>query len=303
MKKIGSSLVVNLFVVLSIIEASAQQKITNLSNLSERKEDKPKKFSADTTTAFNLKSQYDNIAEKKIVETKKRKKRKPKMYANVRVKRGVIRKISGSTITVEFFHVAKKQQLLPQDKFLREIYYYNPKKKTIQYGDYHLVTNKIKGGEKWVLLHGAYQKIVNNELREEGFFNHGAKDGIWEEYEPYQGEMVLKEKIKYNKGWYAEAQITYFDEAEGKIKEIIPILHNQKNGKYILYYENGNIAKEGYYQYDVPVGIWREYYPNQKRKKEIKYPNNFYEAIQPYILREWNEKGELIYDIDKDGGK
>ncbi len=39
----------------------------------------------------------------------------------------------------------------------------------------------------------------------------------------------------------------------------------------------------------------------RQRKKEIQYPKNSWdEDFEPFVLREWDDKGKLLYDYTKD---
>jgi antitoxin component YwqK of YwqJK toxin-antitoxin module len=106
----------------------------------------------------------------------------------------------------------------------------------------------------------------------------------------------LLDKNNYRKGWLKEAKITYYDMAATKIKEVIPINHGKKTGLYLLFSENGFVSTEGYYDQDMKVGKWVEYYPRTKiKKRETQYPKDpFDKETQPVVLQEYDERGKVI---------
>ena len=59
----------------------------------------------------------------------------------------------------------------------------------------------------------------------------------------------------------------------------------------------------GEYRLDKRVGLWSEFYANRRgrKKREIQYTKNPFEKyFESYIKKEWNSKGQVIYDYEKD---
>ena len=65
------------------------------------------------------------------------------------------------------------------------------------------------------------------------------------------------------------------------------------NNKWIYYYRNGQLVKEGKLKYGEQDGKWTTYYENGKKWEEGNYKGGEY-----YIINGWNEDGELLI---KDG--
>ncbi|MEO1652381.1 MAG: hypothetical protein AAFU64_02450, partial [Bacteroidota bacterium] len=106
---------------------------------------------------------------------------------------------------------------------------------------------------------------------------------------------------KYDLGHYEDSEITYYDNAKTKVKEIIPRMHGRKQGKYYLFYENGVTAVEGEYVNNARVKMWREWYDTRQRKSHTMYPTRWHDQKDPVLLRKWNTRGQLTYDIDRGG--
>jgi len=73
---------------------------------------------------------------------------------------------------------------------------------------------------------------------------------------------------------------TYYDESDTKLKESFMVLEGNRNildGKYMSYYQNGNIKSEGFYQNNDPIGYWNYYYEGGKLKMrgQLKGNSNF----------------------------
>ena len=84
-----------------------------------------------------------------------------------------------------------------------------------------------------------------------------------------------------------------------KIKEIIPVEYGQKEGNYFYFYEDGSLAVTGEYRFNNKVGKWTSYHQKARgrRKREIQFrrnPDN--DKFRPYITKEWNSSGKVIYD-------
>ncbi|MEQ9100530.1 MAG: hypothetical protein RIF36_08105 [Imperialibacter sp.] len=219
------------------------------------------------------------------------KKKKPKrnVYYGVKTKKGFTRTGFGENTVLELFSYLKVYQ--EPDEYVRDIYWYNFKRKKI-------VASRNIDKEYAGILHGPYRKVLGDQVLEEGFFYKGTKHGRWVELNKSD---ILLNKEKYYKGWPRESKIAYWDVERTKMKEVIPIEYGEKEGYYYAFHANGQIAVMGEYKFDHKVGVWREYYPiRNRRKREVEYSKDpFDESFSPVILREWNDKGELIYDRER----
>ncbi|MBW3545566.1 MAG: hypothetical protein KY428_08235 [Bacteroidetes bacterium] len=110
---------------------------------------------------------------------------------------------------------------------------------------------------------------------------------------------ILQEKEIYWKGWPKESLLSYYDFERTRLKEMIPVHFGERDGEYVAFHPNGNLAVIGQYKFDNKVGIWREYYENQRVKREVKYPLEPFEKTAPVILKEWDKQGNVIYDRSK----
>src|SRR5690606_2431889 len=117
----------------------------------------------------------------------------------------------------------------------------------------------------------------------------------------FNANDILLNKEKYIKGWPKESEIVYYDREGKNVKEVTPIEYGEEEGVYYYFHDNGQVAVMGEYQYGEKVGVWKEYYKNRaRRKKEIQYKEDpFQKNFTPYILREWDENGKLVYDQEQ----
>ncbi|TAE74250.1 MAG: hypothetical protein EAZ85_04970 [Bacteroidetes bacterium] len=236
----------------------------------------------------------DKQTRKKKKDAKKRKGKK--MYLGIKTRGGFIRDDDGESYdlfrTIPFEQVEKTGNL-------KNIHYYDRSAGKIKSDDYANIEKKIKKGLKIYILHGHYQQIKEGEVRMEGYYNKGHRHEKWYEFDK---NGILIEKLDYHQGYSEETMITHHDNDSTKLKEILPMVHGRIQGKYVLYHKNGVVAKEGKFDNNEKIGFWREWYDNKKMKKEEQYPQHWYDKTEPILLREWDEKGKLIYDKDK-GGK
>jgi antitoxin component YwqK of YwqJK toxin-antitoxin module len=217
---------------------------------------------------------------------KKKKKRKKKVFYGIKTKKGFTRKGYSDNIELEVFHYLKEP--LPPDPFVPEIYWYDFKKKSIR------ITTSYEPGQG-VLLHGPYKKIRGDQIIEEGIFYIGTKHGRWTKYDKND---ILVDKKKFYKGWPKESLVRYYDNDRKLLKEIIPMQYGKKEGTYFYFHKNGNVAIRGTFKENNKVGKWTEYYNfRRRRKKEVQYPSDPWdEAYIPYISKEWNRRGQLVYE-------
>jgi antitoxin component YwqK of YwqJK toxin-antitoxin module len=238
-------------------------------------------FTFETDKPYKL-LQLDETNSEPIV-TKKKKPRK-KMFYGIKTKKGFTRKGFGEKTVLELFYYLKHDD--EPTKFVRDIYWYDFTRNEIRKSGY----DPAKGQ----LLHGPYKKMQGEVLLEEDIYYKGAKHGRWMKYNT---QDLLDDKEKYYKGWPKESIVTYYDPSERKkVKEMIPVEFDDREGYYTMFHENGTIAVQGEYKWNEKVGEWTENYPNGKRKKIVAYPKEpFDKQLRPYVKREWDSKGKEIY--------
>lgn len=245
----------------------------------EPEEELDERFTIDTPVTLS----FDDEDEEK--ETKRKKKKpKKKVFYGIKTRKGFTRSGHGNRVTYETFFVLKKPQ--KPETFVRDIYWYDYTRREIR------KTERFDP-EKGVLLHGPYEKRLGDILLEKGIFYKGTKHGRWMYY---NRDSTLRDKEKYFRGWPKESTVSYYGPDRQKMKEITPIEFGEKEGYYFYFFENGQIAVMGEYQWDRRIGDWTEYYPNKRRKRIIAYPEKpFDESFRPFIRAEWNEQGKQIY--------
>ena len=243
-------------------------------------------FTFETEKPFKL-LELDEKTSEPIVA--KKKKPKKKTFYGIKTRKGYTRKGSAERTIIELFYVLKKQD--KPTSFVRDIYWYDFTRREVR------KTGSFDP-KKGVLLHGPYKKMQGQAVLEEGIFYKGAKHGRWMKYDR---QDILDDKDKYYKGWPKESLVTYYDSPEHKkVKEMIPIEINEREGYYFLFHENGAIAVTGEYKWGHKVGDWIENYPNGKRKKILTYPKEpFEKEIRPFVKKEWDDKGREIYSSKK----
>ncbi len=237
--------------------------------------------------------ELDLITTVKKEEKKVQPKKKKNEYLGIKTKKQFIKVGSGPRQTIELFNLMT--EFKEPNPYIRDVYWYDSKTKKIT------LTKKIDKSNMR-LLHGPYKKMVGGKLVEEGFYYMGTKHGRWEQY---NANFTLVDKTKYHKGWLEESQIIYYDAAKTKIKEVIPVEFGVKTGDYFSYYEEGQLEMEGRYDNGVKVGKWTEYYQYRRRKKkEIQYAASpFDKDFEPYVIREWDDKGKLTFDREEEEKK
>jgi antitoxin component YwqK of YwqJK toxin-antitoxin module len=215
----------------------------------------------------------------------KKKKRKRKVFYGIKTRKGFTRRGVGERVEVEVFHYLKEPQA--PNPYVPSIYWYETKKRTIRSTGFD--------PQRGVLLHGPYKRMIGEQIVEEGIYYLGAKHGRWTVYDRND---ILVDKRKYYKGWPKESLVRFHDTDRKKLKEVVPIRFGQKEGTYYYFHENGQVGIRGEYREDVKVGKWTEYYPfRTRRKKEVQYTNDpWSDDFLPYISREWNRRGSLVYE-------
>lgn len=239
-------------------------------------------FTFETDKPYKL-LELDEQTSEPIVSKKKKPKRNT--YYGIKVRRSYTRKGQGDRVTIELFNVLKKPD--KPTAFVRDIYWYDYTRREIR-------KTGTFDPKKGALLHGPYKKMMGAVVLEEGIFYKGAKHGRWMKYDRND---ILDDKEKYYKGWPKESIVTYYDAVEHKkVKEMIPIEIDEREGYYYLFHDNGNIAVTGEYKWDQKVGDWIENYPNGKRKKILSYPKEpFDKEAKPFVKKEWDDKGREVF--------
>lgn len=227
---------------------------------------------------------------------KKAKKEKFKLskveYKGIPLQQMSIKYGSGDKANIEVFHVLKTFEPISEYVRLSETQWYDLKTKKLS-------RSVIQDKARALPLHGSYKKYVRGNLVEEGFYYKGAKDGRWVRYD---AKYNLLDKSVWSQGFPAESRITYYDSSHTRIKEIIPIQFGVVEGDYFEFYKEGQLMTQGKYERGKRVGKWSEYYQfRRQRKKEIQYPETCWDdEFDPFVLREWDEKGKLLFDYTKD---
>ncbi|MEM6734918.1 MAG: hypothetical protein AAF620_02495 [Bacteroidota bacterium] len=243
-------------------------------------------FKVDYDTPLTLDLEAEEKVESGIDPVKhKKKKKKKNVFFGMKTRKGFTRTIRGQEILWEQFHVLKEYQGPPE--YARDFYWFDMRKRVIK--------NSLKVDQKVAaVLHGPYRKLLGEQVVEEGWYFKGMKHRRWVRFNRHD---ILQDKTYWWKGWPQESRLAYYDFEKTKLKEVIPVHYGEKNGEYWAFHENGTIAVKGEYKFGHRIGLWREYYDGRRIKREVVYPEDpFNFEFNPYILREWDRKGSLIYD-------
>ena len=227
-----------------------------------------------------------------VAEVKKKKKKvKRRVFFGQKTKKIFIKTGFRNKIVYETFYVLKK--FVPPPEYTRNYYCLDTKKRKI--------VNSVKAKRKrYKVLHGPYKKMLGDQILEEGWFYFGMKHKRWVKLNRHD---ILQTKQYWWKGWPQESLLLYYDFEKIKLKEVIPVHYGEKEGRYWVFHQNGNIAATGVYKHDYKVGIWKEYYPNRRLKRSVIYSNDPFDfKSKPYIDYEWNKDGAVIYDDKKFSG-
>jgi antitoxin component YwqK of YwqJK toxin-antitoxin module len=225
--------------------------------------------------------------DKKTKKLKSKKKKNKKVFFGIKAKKGQIKSVFRDSRTIIIYHYSDQKE--NKDPYIRDIYWMDTKEKIIKKSDFD--------GSKGHLLHGPYEKMVNEILVEKGMFYLGKKHGTWMSFD---NKNVLQDKLHYSKGWPKNSRVTYYNRAKNEIEQLTPIEYDLKEGNFYHFYENGQIAVEGEYHFGEKIGIWTEYWDlmNTKfiKKREIQYQEKpFSKNFTPFIRAEWDKAGNLIY--------
>lgn len=236
------------------------------------------------------------VKEFKSRRSEKRKKKKAAKlakveYKGIQMEQRSVKYGSGDRANIEVFHVLKDVQPLNPYVRLAQTRWYDLKKKVLS-------SSLIKDKENARLLHGPYKKYVAGHLVEEGNYYMGTLDGRWVRYD---NKYMLIDKQTWDKGFPSESQITYYDEAKTKIKEVLPVQYGIVEGEYLAFYDGGQLKETGKYEKGKKIGRWFEYYQYRaQRKTETQHAKTCWEEFEPFLVKEWDEKGTLLFDYSKD---
>ena len=267
-----------IFLLLAMFGFFASQAQENLGDLF--------KVEYETPLTINLEEEEEEI---ELVEPVfKRKKKKKKVFFGIKTKRGFTRTGFGKKQVFELFHYLKTYEEPPE--YARDYYWYDTKKRKI--------INSIRVRKDVALiLHGHYIKKRGDQVLEEGYFYKGQKHKRWVRFNSHD---ILMDKKNFWKGWPQESLLSFYDFKRQKLREVIPVHFGEKSGTYYAFHPGGTLAAKGNYKFDYRVGLWREFYSNRTTKREVKYPDDPFDFdTPPIILKEWDEKGKVIYDRKK----
>lgn len=276
--KLVFKLVVGILFLCGCLRADAQESGETLDDIF--------KVDYDTPLTLDLKA----ASEEKIEPVKQKKKKvKKNVFFGIKTRKGFTRTGFGTNVVTELFYTLKEYEAPAQ--YARDFFWYDYKTKKITNS---LRVNKGKAG----VLHGPYKKMIGDVVIEEGWYYKGQKHRRWVRFNKYD---ILQEKKYWWKGWPQESRLAYYDFKKTQLKEVIPVHFGEKNGDYWAFHKDGSIAVKGEFKFDHRVDLWREYYDDRRVKREVIYSNDpFNFEFTPTILREWDEKGTLIYDKSKE---
>jgi hypothetical protein len=229
---------------------------------------------------------FDEEKEKELKKEKKKKERK-NIWFNIKTQRGFTKREIRGQSYYEYFNYTDAQR--NPNPYIRDIYWYDPSEKAIKTSGYTV--------GKGYLLHGPYERIINETVVESGMFYYGMKHKTWMVFD---SNNVLQDKSHFSEGWPRESRVSYYNQASKSIEEITPIQYGLEEGNYFYFHEDQQIAVTGEYRYGEKVGLWTEYWDTNNtkavRKREIQYQEDPYtKNFRPYIRAEWDKDGNLVY--------
>ena len=224
---------------------------------------------------------------------KKKKKRNKRYFLGYKVKRSFIKSGGSSRETLETFSYLPEHEA--PNPYAPHKYYYDSKKRKL----YRTSSNEVDDS-RYKVLHGPYEKKIDGQVVEEGYYYIGTKHLRWERYRRGE-EGILLDKDHYEKGFQRDAVVTFYDGAERKIKEVIPYEYGEMQGIYYRFYENGQVEWTGRYEKGRKVGVWIKHYDFRGRRHfEYQYPETAYDKpFEPYLVKEYDRHGTLIFEKDK----
>ncbi len=250
--------------------------------------DDAKKFATETLPDLGLKIKKTFKDVKKELNGLKRE-FNGRDYEGIKVEKQLIRQGSGNSLT--FFEFYTLKEFTQPNPYNRHLFWYDHKANRI-------VEGIGRDRETNDLMHGPYKKYLGDLIVEEGWYYLGTKDGRWESYDK---NYNLLNKEYYERGFYRDSEITYYDEKQAKIKEIKPKNFGKVTGEYFSFNESGTLAEQGFMDDSLKVGKWVEYYPTgNRRKKETQFGKDCYDnTFESYTLYEYDEKGKITFESPK----
>ena len=249
------------------------------------------KVAYDTPLTIELNDLNSSEDHEPLEEIKKIKSVNPNVYYGIKSKKGFTKNVKGKNATTELFFFLSPEDFEDPTTFDQNFYYFYRKKKKI------VNSKNIPKNQQIGLLHGQYVRKINDQIIEKGYYYKGKKHMRWIFLDRND---ILQNKEIYWKGWTQESLLRFYDKKRTHLREVIPIHFGDRQGTYYAFHSDGVVAATGEYRFNEKIGMWKEYYPNKKLKREIKYPNEPYDRTTPALItREWNDKGTLIYDVKK----
>lgn len=232
---------------------------------------------------------FDEEKEKEEKKAKKKNARK-NIWFGVKTMKGYTRRTIRGQEYLEFFNYTDAER--QPNPYIRDVYWFDTKEKAIR-------TEGFTPGLGY-LLHGPYERMVNETVVESGMFYYGMKHKTWMVFDD---RSVLQDKAHFSEGWPRESKISYFNDTSKSVEKIIPIQYGLEEGNYFHFYENQQVAVTGEYKYGEKVGLWTEYWDTKNtkaiRKREIQYQEAPYtKNFRPFIRAEWDKEGNLVYRKD-----
>ena len=229
---------------------------------------------------------FDESKEKEEKKEKKKKARK-NIWFGVKTMKGYTRRTLRGQEYLEFFNYTDAGR--NPNPYIRDVYWFDPKERAIR-------TEGFTQGVGY-LLHGPYERLVNETVVESGMFYYGMKHKTWMVFDD---QNVLQDKAHFSEGWAKESRISYYEENSKSIEKITPVQYGLEEGNFFHFYPNQQIAVTGEYKFGEKVGVWTEYWDTKNtkaiRKREIQYQEEPYtKNFRPYIRAEWDKEGNLVY--------
>jgi antitoxin component YwqK of YwqJK toxin-antitoxin module len=224
--------------------------------------------------------------ERKAKKKSAKKKIKKNIFYGEQTKKAYIKQTVRDQSLYQFFHYTSSNRKI--DPYIRDIHWYDYRDKIIRVKDYD--------SSRGYLLHGPYEKRAGETIIEKGNFFFGTKHGTWMNFD---SKSILLNKLHFYEGWPKDSKVTYYNRSEQQIEKLTPIEYELMEGNFFHFYENGQIAVTGEYQYGERVGLWTEFWDNKNkviRKREIQYQETpFTKYFKPFIRAEWDKEGNLVY--------
>lgn len=243
-----------------------------------------------TSTPVLLFSTLEDKEPSKKERKKKKKNKRKKIYFGERTQRSMIKESFRDQTQTQLFHYTSSKQVV--DPYIRDIYWYDRKERVIR--------TKNFDPSRGYLLHGPYEKRVDDAVVESGMYYYGTKHGRWMSFNT---KNILLDKSHFYEGWPKASRVTYYNRADQQIEKITPVEYDLEEGNFYHFYKSGQVAVTGEYKFGEKIGLWTEYWEDTGdkvvRKREIQYQEQpFTKGFRPYIRAEWDKEGNLVYRRD-----